>query len=88
MKVSTETIVRSIIFLLSIINQILIATGHNVLPFESEELANWVGTAINICVAVWAWWKNNSFTKPALIGDAVMEEEKLRKKQEKIENEE
>lgn len=76
MKVSASTIARTGVLALALVNQILSATGHSVIPIEDETLEALVSTAFTIGAAVVAWWKNNSFTAAALKGDEVIKEAK------------
>lgn len=72
MNIEAGTIVRTLILLVALINQVLSASGHAVLPIEDADIEMLVTTAFTIVTAVVAWWKNNSFTKAARIGDAHM----------------
>ncbi len=72
LKVSSATIARTICLALALINQILSATGHAVLPIEDEQIETLVSLACTIAASVVAYWKNNSFTQAALKGDALM----------------
>ena len=72
MNVSTETIIRTIVLLVALTNQILTAVGKNPLPFSDDVIYEAVTLAVTICASLWAWWKNNSFTKAAIEADAVM----------------
>jgi SPP1 family holin len=70
--IKTGTIVRTICLVLALINQLLSNAGHAVLPISDEQVETLVTTIITIAVAVWSWWKNNSFTKPAIAADEYM----------------
>lgn len=72
MKVKTETIIRTVVLALALINQVLTATGHSVIPVTDEQAAELITLTITIASSVWAWWKNNSFTQAALEADEVM----------------
>lgn len=72
LKVSADTIVRTIVLALALLNQVLAASGHAVLNVDEGTITQLVNAAITIIAAVWAWWKNNSFTQPALYGDETM----------------
>lgn len=69
MKVETSTIVRTIVLIIALINQILSVTGHSPLPITDDQINELVTLAITICVSIWTWWKNNSFTQSALMAD-------------------
>ena len=71
-KVTAGTITRTIVLVLALVNQILSATGHAVLPIEDAQVETVVSTVWTMAAALWAWWKNNSFTKAAIAGDEVM----------------
>ena len=47
------------------VNQILITYGWSPLPFEEEEIYEFVNATAMVIVGVWAWWKNNNITKNA-----------------------
>lgn len=69
MKVSSGTIARTAVLLFALTNQLLTAAGKNPLPFSEEEVYQ-AGTAVITAItAVVAWWKNNSFSKEALLAD-------------------
>ena len=76
MNITAGTLARTIILALALINQILSATGHPVLPIEDAQVETLVSTAWTVIAALVAWWKNNSFTAAAQKGDAVMKQEK------------
>ncbi len=69
MKVSKETIIRTIILAIALLNQVLTAAGKNPLPFSDEEIYEGLTLALTVGSTVWAWWKNNSFTKNAIAAD-------------------
>ena len=71
-KVTAGTITRTIVLVLALVNQILSATGHAVLPIEDAQVETIVSTVWTMAAALWAWWKNNSFTKAAIAGDETM----------------
>lgn len=69
MKVNKETIVRTIILVVALVNQALTAFGKNPLPFSDEELYTGLTLVFTVGATLWAWWKNNSFTKNAIAAD-------------------
>lgn len=74
MKVKKETIIRTVILVIALINQVLTATGHSIIPIEDEQITELISVVITIGASLWAWWKNNSFTKKAIEADKVLEE--------------
>lgn len=76
MNITAGTLSRTIILALALINQILSATGHPVLPIEDAQIETLVTTGWTVAAALIAWWKNNSFTSAAKAGDEVMKQVK------------
>lgn len=68
-NVSKETIIRTIILVIALLNQILTAVGKNPLPFSDEEIYMGLTAVFTVAATVWAWWKNNSFTANAIAAD-------------------
>lgn len=79
MKISAGTIARTIILALALVNQVLTATGHNVINVSDDDINTLISTIFTIVTALIAWWRNNSFTQPALKADEVMKELKTNK---------
>lgn len=76
MKVSKETIVRTVVLFVALLNTVLNACGKNPLPFSDDEVYTGVSAVVATVAAVWAWWKNNSFTAAAVKADEVLKIEK------------
>ncbi len=72
-KVSTDTIVRTIVLLITLVNQVLTMFGKNPLPFAEDELYTMFTAAATIGATIWAWWKNNSFTSAAIKADELLQ---------------
>ena len=83
MTITAGTLARTIILALALINQILSATGHPILPIEDAQVETLVSTAWTVIAATTAWWKNNSFTAAAKSADEVMKKEKASSNSEK-----
>ena len=73
-NISKETITRTIILAVALINQILVVLGINPLPFAEEELYNIISTIATAAAALWTWWKNNSFSPEAIQADKYLNE--------------
>lgn len=73
-NVKTDTVVRTIILVVALVNQILTSTGHAVIPVSDEEITQVITLVITIGASVWAWWKNNSFTQPAIKADEILKD--------------
>lgn len=74
MKVSAGTIARTIVLALALINQILTALGYNIIDISEDTVNTLISTIFTVISALWAFWKNNSFTQNALKADEYMKE--------------
>lgn len=72
LKIKTDTIVRTAVLALALINQILVTTGRSVIPVSDEQVTEMITLVLTVGSALWAWWKNNSFTKEAIAADDYM----------------
>lgn len=68
-KITAGTIARTICLALALINQVLVMTGHSVIPIEDGTVEVLVTNFATIATALVAWWKNNSFTQKAIVAD-------------------
>lgn len=82
MSVKIDTIVRTVVLVLALANQILTALGYKVIPITDDQISEFVTLGITIVAAVWSWWKNNSFTPEAIEADQVLKELKEMKDKE------
>lgn len=76
MKVSGQTIARTAVLILALVNQVLAIVGVNPLPLSDNTVYETVSLVFTIAASVWAWWKNNSFTKEAFKADEILKEMK------------
>lgn len=72
MKITSGTIARTVILLLALINQVLAASGHAILPISDAEINTAVTTILTIVTAVIGFWHNNSFTNSAIKADKLL----------------
>lgn len=72
MKIKPATIARTTVLALALANQVLSVAGLSPLPIDSAALEPWVTTGLTTAAAVWAWWKNNSFTPEAIRADELL----------------
>lgn len=72
MKPTVDTIIRTILLVVTIVNQVLTSLGKNPIPFSDEEIYGALTAVATVVMTLWAWWKNNSFTQAAIQADAVM----------------
>lgn len=71
-RVSAETIIRTVVLAVTLINSVLTAAEKNPLPFAENELYDILSSLATLGASVWAWWKNNSFTKNAIEADEAL----------------
>lgn len=74
MKIKIDTIIRTIVLTLALVNQILTSTGHTVIPITDDQITEIITLTFTIGASVWAWWKNNSFTDRAIKADKYLED--------------
>lgn len=74
MSVSKGTVVRTVLLLLALVNQVLTLCGISPLPLEDETVTQVIGFGFTAVTAVVSWWKNNSFTQAALAADEYLHE--------------
>ena len=73
-----DTIIRTIVLGIALLNQIFAMFGVSQLDIDDDVIYQVVTAIATIGSAVWAWWKNNSFTTAEQEADKVLEE--LKKK--------
>lgn len=73
-NISADTIARTIVLVLALVNQIFAVCGRNQIDIASDNVYQLVSLCWTIGASIAAWWKNNSFTSAALAGDKKMKE--------------
>jgi len=68
----TQVIIRTIVLFVALLNQALVLFGLNPLPFSEEQVYEWLTALFTIIASLWAWWKNNSFTREAQQADEYL----------------
>lgn len=71
-NVKVDTIVRTIVLVIALANQILAIVGKDAFPVTEDQVYQGVTLIATVGAAVWAWWKNNSFTKQAIKADETL----------------
>lgn len=74
MRIEKGTIARTVVLIVALINQVMSMTGYNPLPFADEAVYEGVTAILTVFGALWAWWKNNSFTTAAIQADQKLKE--------------
>lgn len=73
-NVKTDTIIRTIVLIIALVNQVLAIAGKEAFPVTEDQVYQIVSLVVTIGASVWAWWKNNSFTKNAIEADKVLDQ--------------
>ena len=67
-----DTLIRTIVLIVALVNQFLMLKGHSILPIEETEVNELISVAWTVVSALAAWWKNNSFTREAIEADKYL----------------
>ena len=65
-------IIRTILYLFTILNTVLTASGHNPLPFSESEAYIWATLAVTVVVFAYAVWKNYPTSEAGRVSDKVL----------------
>lgn len=57
MIIEKSVIIRTVVLIVALINQFILALGYNPLPFDNCEVSELVSTVITVAVVLWNWWK-------------------------------
>lgn len=68
-KIQPDTIARTIVLALALLNQMLAIFGKGTIQIAENDIYQVVSIIWTIVSAVVAWWYNNSFTKHAIRAD-------------------
>ena len=68
-----DTIARTIVLVLALLNQILAIFGKEQIPIAEDNIYQLVSILFTIGAAVWSWWKNNNVTKAAQDAQRVLD---------------
>lgn len=74
MKPSKETIIRTAVLIIALINNALALFGKSPLPIDDTTVINVVSFLFTTGSALVTWWYNNSFSKPAILADDWMKQ--------------
>lgn len=78
MKIKADTIARTIVLALALINQVLAIAGKGTLDIAENDVYQICTLIATIATTLVAWWKNNSFTQSAIKADKVLKDEKAK----------
>lgn len=74
MKITKGTLIRTVILLLALVNQILSICGVSPIPIDDDTATDIISTLWTVIASIAAWWKNNSFTDEAITADEYLSE--------------
>lgn len=72
--VTAGTVARTVCLVLALINQVLAIFGRESVPIADEMVYQAVSIVFTVVTALVTWWKNNSFTAAAQVGDSAMKQ--------------
>ena len=70
-NVKSDTIARTVVLALALINQVLAIIGKDALPFTEDNVYQICTLIATLITSGIAWWKNNSFTQAAIEADEL-----------------
>ena len=73
MQNKKDAIIRLVLLTLALTNQFLVTLGKSPIPIEDETLIQVLSAGFTVATTLWAYWKNNSFTKEAVQADEVLQ---------------
>ena len=59
MKITAETIARTVVLALALLNQVLAICGKGQIQIAENDIYQIVSLTFTAVAAVWSWWKNN-----------------------------
>ncbi len=71
-NITKGTLIRTILLVLALINQILAVFGKSPIPIDDDTVTNLISTIWTVIASLIAWWKNNSFTDKAIKADKML----------------
>ena len=73
-NITKGTLIRTILLVLALINQILVVFGKSPIPIDDDTVTNLISTVWTVIASLIAWWKNNSFTDKVIEADEVLKD--------------
>lgn len=70
--VTAQTWTRTLVLVLALISQLCVILGKRSEAIDVDQWQEYVTYALTVIGSIWAWWKNNSFTKNAQTADKVL----------------
>lgn len=82
MRVQKETIIRTIVLIVALLNQLLVFLGKDKFAISENDVYQYASCIVTVLASLWNWWKNNSFTEEAIAADEALMIMKAEKKEE------
>lgn len=70
-RLTKSAIARLLILFVAVVNLFLVAIGREPIEIANETITAFASFLATVAAGVWAWWKNNSATHGAKVGDRV-----------------
>lgn len=72
-----NSLIRTIVLALALLNQILVAAGKSPIPIEDGTVELLISTGFTVVVSIWTWWKNNYISSKGLKQKEVLRDNEL-----------
>lgn len=72
MNIKADTIARTIVLALALVNQVLAIMGKGTIDIAENDIYQVVSLIATIVTSVIAWWYNNSFSHHAIRADEYL----------------
>lgn len=72
-KIAPDTIARTIVLALALINQCLAIAGKGTIDIAENDIYQIVSLVATIVTSILAWWYNNSFSQKAIRADKYLD---------------
>ena len=73
-NVKSDTIIRTILTFVALVNSVLVIMDKDKLPWTEDEVYQGVSAVFAVATGIWSWWKNNSFSPEAIKADEYKDE--------------
>lgn len=74
----TGAIIRTIVLIVALVNQLLVSAGYSPLPINDENTEMIVSSIFTAVAALVTWWKNNALTRKARQAEILAKQKGLK----------
>lgn len=71
-KINVNSVARLVLMVIALINNVIVMFGGYTIPQLPEDVTYIVASGLSIVMTLIVYWKNNSWTGPAKLGDSVI----------------